>query len=324
MRRHFAIALGLLVLIPAFGLAAQRDLDKTWRVPVTAGERIIVDGANADVTVRAGDVLQAVVTAELHISGVSEETADSWLRDNTPNIDTANDHVRIALAPFHKGLFSLAHLTARANLSLVAPISVVPDVTTRNGDISLRGDFPSADPLRLRTADGKIEMTGAAISVDVRTTGGDARVEVVRPLERLFARTANGNVTLTGGAREVHVDTASGDVWLNNLSGNAEVTTSSGKITLHWDRMESTNTVRIRATKGTIRLIVPDNVSPQGELRTTTGQIHCSLQAKVAKDGRVVTLEGDGPRLDVESATGEIILGHGEEGWETSPAPVSQ
>ncbi|MCG6961842.1 MAG: DUF4097 domain-containing protein [Acidobacteria bacterium] len=324
MRRHSVAALAILVLTPAVAWAAQRDLEKTWRVPVTAGEHVIVDGGNANVTVRVGDVLQAVLTAQLHISGVSEETADSWLADNTPRIDNAKDHVRITVTPFHKGLLSLAHLTAHADLSLVAPISVVPDITTRNGDIKLRGDFPSADPLRLRSADGKIEMTGAAISVDVRTTGGDARVEVVRPLERLFARTANGDVTLTGGAREVHVDTASGDVWLNNLSGDAEVATSSGKITLHWDRLDPSHSVRIRATKGVIQLIIPDDVKPQGELRTTTGTIRCDLPAKITEEGRVVTLEGDGPRLDVESATGEIVLSHRDEGWEASPAPLGQ
>jgi len=324
MTRHLVATLALLALAPAAATAAQRDLNKSWSVPVVAGKHIVVDGGNANVTVRAGDVVQAVVTAELHISGVSEETADAWLSDNTPKIDDAEDRVRITVVPFHKGLLSLAHLTAHADLSLVAPISVVPDITTRNGDINLRGDFPSADPLRLRTADGKIEMTGAATSVDVRSTGGDARVEVVRPLERLFARTANGNVTLTGGARDVHVDTASGDVWLNNLSGDAEVTTSSGKITLHWDRLDSPHTVRIRATKGVIRLVIPDDVKPRGELRTTTGSIRCDLPAKIAEDGRVVTLDGDGPRLDVESATGEIILSHHDEGWETSPAPVSQ
>lgn len=324
MKRHLAAALILVVLTPALAWAAQRDLEKSWRVPVTAGERIVVDGGNADLAVRAGDVVQAVLTAELHISGVSEETADGWVSDNTPRIDNAKDHVRIAVTPFHKGLLSLAHLTARADISLVLPISVVPDITTRNGNIDLRGDFPSADPLRLRTADGKIEMIGAAASVDVRTTGGDARVEVVRPLERLFARTANGDVTLTGGAREVHVDTASGDIWLNNLSGDAEVTTSSGKITLHWDRLDASHTVRIRATKGVIHLVIPDEVKPQGELRTTTGTIRCDLPAKITEDGRVVTLEGDGPRLDVESATGEIVLSHRDDGWTTSPAPIAR
>jgi DUF4097 and DUF4098 domain-containing protein YvlB len=172
----------------------------------------------------------------------------------------------------------------------------------------LRGDFPRADPLMLRTSTGDTEMTGAARSVDIRSASGSCRLEMVRPLERFFARSSSGDVTLTGGTRHLEVDTSSGNVWINNLSGPASVETSNGKITLRWDRLPDGSTVRVHTASGKVQIVLPAAARPAGTLHTTTGTIRCDLPGTVNEAGDTVTLDGSGSTLDVESASGEIIV----------------
>lgn len=315
----------VLVLSAAHGaLAAEQKLNRTWRYPSAEGKQLVVDAGDMDVLVRAGDVRRVAVTAEVKIAGVTKNQAKRWIASHTPVFTDGDGRLDVSVGKNKRGFIGLGMITAKAHLTTVLPIFMVPDVTTNKGAIELWGDFPRARPLRLRTAEGKIQMTGAAASVDVRTVSGDARIEVVRPLDSFFARTASGNITLTGGARKVQVDTASGNIWLNNLSGPAKIVTSKGKVTLRWDRIDSGVPIRVRNTSGTVRIILPKGVQPSGELRTTAGKISSDLTAQISGDGKTVTFTGDGPALDVETASGRIELIQKEDGWKITPPPITE
>jgi hypothetical protein len=298
---------------PAVG--AERELARTDRYPVEPGARVVIDVASLDVAVRAGDISSVEVTTELKISGIGEERAEDWIARHTPTVTTPGGEIHVTAAPGRSGFMGLGLLTARSHLGIVTPSSTIPDVTTTSGSITLRGDFPAAAPLRLRTSTGDMELVGAAHTIDVRTASGDARIQVVRPLDRFFARTSSGNVTLEGGARETHVDTASGDTYLAGLSGPVEVVTSTGRITLRWDRLDGDASVKVRSTSGKIQLILPATIRPSGRLTTTGGNIRSDFPGFVNEAGDTVTLSGDGPRLEVETASGEIILSHAV-GWD--------
>lgn len=305
-------------------VAAERDLTRTDRFPGVPGTRVVVDAASLDVVARSGDVREVEVTTELSISGVGSDRAAAWIARHTPTATAENGTVRVVASPGRSGFLGLGIFTARARLGIVAPAATIPDLTTTSGSIALRGDFPNADPLRLRTATGGMEMVGAAGSVDVRTASGDSRVQVVRPLNRFFARSSSGNVVLDGGARDVEVDTASGDVYLSGLSGSARVITAAGKITLRWDRLEPDASVRVRSTSSRIHLVLPDTVRPSGTLTTTGGNIRSDFPGLVNEAGDTVELAGDGPRLEVETASGEIIVSQAI-GWnDASEGPPPQ
>jgi hypothetical protein len=115
-------------------------------------------------------------------------------------------------------------------------------------------------------------------------------------------------VNLAGGARDVRVDTASGRVSLQNLSGDSEVSTSTGKITLHWDRLEPQARVRVRSSSGRVQIVIPAGVRPQGTITTTTGSVRSEFPGEVIEGGMTLRLSGDGPTFDVETASSEIQL----------------
>jgi DUF4097 and DUF4098 domain-containing protein YvlB len=299
----------LLVFLPfSVAQAAQKDLARTDHFPSAEGKLVVIHGNGLDVRMRVADVDQIAVETELHIGSVGEEKAQRWIESHTPVFADEEGRLSVLIEPGKSGFLGFGRLSARARLALLVPGNVVPDLTTTGGNLAVRGDFPHASTVRLRTSTGDIEMTGAAKALDVRSTSGDVQLEVIRPLERLFARTSSGEVRLVGGAREARVETASSKIWLENLSGDVSVSTSTGKITLRWDRLPAGASVRVRSSSGRVQLVLPAGIRPQGTLTTTTGNIRSDFPGEVTEDGSALTLQGDGPGFDVESASGDILL----------------
>jgi len=293
-------------------MAAQKDVATTERFPSAESKHLKVDAADLDVRLRTADVDVIEADLLLHIGGTGEEKAQRWIENHTPEFTDSVDRLQVTVVPAKSGFLWFGSLSARARLSLLAPDEIVPDITTTSGGIQIRGDFQNARPLHLRTSTGNVEMDGAAASIDFRSAAGDAQIKVVRPLETLIARTSSGDVSLVGGARTARVDTASGRISLQNLSGNAEISTSTAKIILSWDRLDPGTTVRVRSSSGSVQLIVPAGVSPQGTITTTTGSVRSELPGEVVEGGMTLRLSGDGPTFDIETASGEIQLTIGE------------
>jgi hypothetical protein len=292
--------------------AAQKDVTKEESFPASESKHIVVDVADLDVRLRTADVDTIETEVLLHISGTSDDKAQRWVDNHTPVFKDSTDRLQIVVEPGKSGFLWFGSLTARSRLSLLAPYKIVPDITTTSGGVKIRGDFPNARPLFLRTSTGNVEMQGAAASVDFRSAAGDAQIRVIRPLEAMTARTSSGDVSLTGGAKEARVDTASGRISLQNLSGDTDASTSTGKITLSWDRLEPGAKVRVRSSSGRVQMIIPADVRPQGTLTTTTGSVRSEFPGEVIEDGTTLRLSGDGPIFDVETASGEIQLLIGE------------
>lgn len=295
--------------------AAQKDLAKKEQFPAGESKRLEIDAANLEVRLRSADVDLIETDVMLHIGGTGGEKAQRWIEHHTPEFLDTEERLQIVVEPGESGFLGFGSLSARAHLSVLAPGQIVPDVTTTTGNIQIQGDFPNARPLHLRTSTGDAEMVGAAAAIDFRSSDGDVQLEVIRPLESLIASTASGDISLTGGARLVRADTASGRIWLRNLSGDADVSTTTSKITLSWDRLEADATVRVRTSSGRVQLVVPAGISPQGTLRTTTGSVRSEFPGEVIENGMTLRLAGEGPTFDVETASGEIQLTAGNV-WE--------
>ncbi len=288
--------------------AAQKDLNLTERFPSAPGKKVVVDAADLDLTLRTADVAEIEAEILLHIGGTGEEKAQAWIESHTPVFTDGDDLLRIVVNPGKSGFLGFGRLSARARLGILVPAGVTPDLTTSKGTIQARGDFSDASPLRLRSMTGDISLTGAAASLRVDGADGDISIEVIRPLEAFTAGTSSGDVRLVGGAQEAKVSTASGKIWLENLSGSIDVSTSTGKVNITWDRLGPDATVRIRSSSGRVQLTVPEGVQPRGTLATTTGNIRSELPGEVSDDGSTLLLSGNGPVFDVETASAEIVL----------------
>jgi hypothetical protein len=307
-RLSTAIALLAVAVTVGPAGAAGRDHSGVEVIAAPDGVRLDIDSASVDVRLSTGDVEAVEVATVLHISGVGEERAESYISNHLPRVEVGDGRIAIAIAPGRMGFLGLGTFTARASLALLVPLHVQPDITTSGGEISVHGDLANARPLYLRSTTGDMELVGAAAALDIRSASGSARLELIRPTDRLFARTSSGDITLAGGAREAHADTASGSVSLANLSGNAEVITSTGAITLAWDRLSPAHRVVVRSDSGRIHLTLPEGVSPRGRLTSIGGRIRSDFPGLVNDAGDEIALSGDGPELLVDSASGDILL----------------
>ena len=296
------------VLWVTIGSAAQKDLNLTERYPSAEGKKLVVDAADLDLTLRTADVAEIEAEIRLHISGTGGEKGQGWIDSHTPTFTDSEEVLKITVNPGKNGFLGFGKFSARARLDLLVPAGIIPDITTTKGAIQVRGDFPDARPLQLRSMKGDMTFVGAAGGMRIDGADGDADIEVIRPLEAFNASTSSGDVRLVGGARETKVGTASGQIWLENLSGSVNISTSTGKVNITWDRLAPDATVRIRSSSGQVQLVVPEGVHPQGTLTTTTGSIRSELPGEVVGDGDTLRLSGDGPTFDVETASADIVL----------------
>ncbi|MCP4902109.1 MAG: DUF4097 domain-containing protein [bacterium] len=312
MSRDLAVRIAgltlVLIICVSFAGASEKELHRTEQFPIVQGQSLVVEASSLKVSVRSADVVGAQVTTELRIAGVSNERGSDWVTRHTPEITSNDEGIAIRVAPGKSGFLGLGHLTARARLGIVMPGHSTPNITTSSGDIEVKGDFPMARPLHLRTATGHLDFMGATPELDIRSASGESRIVTIRPFERFFLRTSSGGINLVGGARHAIVDTASGNVWLENLSGSVEISTSTGKISLRWDRLDADATVKVQTSSGKVHLVIPDAVRPRGFLTTIAGTIRSDLPGVVNEAGDTVELHGDGPFFEVESASGEIVL----------------
>ncbi len=319
------IVIGALLCLSSMGAhAAQREHSGTETLAAPDGTRVVIDAATVDISLRTGDVSELEIATELRISGVGEEKAERFITDHTPKIEVEDGNISITISPGRSGFLWFGTLTARTRVGLLVPGHVLPDITTSSGSITVRGDFPQANPLYLRSATGDIELTGATVAVDIRTASGDARLDLIRPLDRIYARTSSGSLSLSGGARKVDAETASGSVWMTNLSGDADVGTSTGKITLSWDRLEGRNRIVVQSDSAQIRLTIPEGTSPRGSLSTIGGTLRSDFPGIVNDNGDTITLAGDGPEILVDSASGNIVLEAGTWWGGTTDDPAKE
>lgn len=288
--------------------AAQRDLQQTESFPSAAGKLLVTDVSSLDVRVQNADVGGIEADIDLHIGGTGEDKAARWIENHTPEFTDGDDRLEVVVKPEKTGFIGFGRLSARARLGFRVPGEIVPDLTTSSGNIEVRGDFPNAQPLRLRSLSGDLSLIGGASSVSVNGGEGEVWIEVFRPLEEFFAQTSSGSISLKGGAREARASTGSGLIRLENLSGSVEASTSNGRITIAWDRIDADAQVRIRTASGRVQLHLPGNTRPQGRLTTTTGNVRSGFPGTVTPDGGTLELTGDGPTFDVETASGEIQL----------------
>ncbi len=306
----------LLVLSVSVGTAdgAVREFFGSDSFIVEDGAFVVVNVWDVDVFVRAANTPMVRCTTDLRIAGTGAEKADQWIAARVPKFTETDQGLNLSLEPGDEGFLGIGAFTRRRRIGLLVPHALIPELTTSSGKITIEGDFFAGDPVRLRTADGPITFDGASRSLEIRTTSGTTTVRVFRPLDRFWARSSSGSILLTGGALEVEIETASGDVTLSALSGPAAVTSVSGTLNLDWDTLGPDAVVTLRSLKGDITLTLPNRIRPRGVLTTTSGAIKSEFPGEVNEKGDTVTLVGDGPRLEIETASGAILLQAGR-GW---------
>ena len=302
---RFAVALVFLAPL-AWGAEKSELINQTF--PTAPGKIVWVDAGPLDLLVRAAEVPEIRVRIELSAGAFKEKQALAWIESHRPVIADTPEQLRID-APDPRGLKLFRGVVAsRARIEVVVPANVRPDVSTSSGTLRLEGEFAGGRPLRGRTASGEIELAGWAPEVELRSTSGDLRVRASRAIPSLLVRTASGDIVLTGGARLVRCDSSSGSILLEGLIGPIGIATTSGNVTAAFDALERGDEVKITTTSGKVRIALPPQTAPAGELASARGQIRSVYPGDADPKGGRLRLAGAGPKLTVTTSSGKIEL----------------
>jgi len=305
--RRAALTLALL-LVAGSTAAADKSEVITKAFPATAGKVVLVDAGALDLSVRAADISEIRVHAELAAGAFKEAQAKQWIESHRPTFEDSEGQLKIyAPDPGGVKLFK-GVVVSKARMELVLPLAARPDLSTTSATMRVDGEFAQARPLRLRSASGDIELVGWAPEVEVRTTSGYATLTAARPFDHLLARSASGNITLSGGARVVRCDTSSGDVDLAGLLGATSVQTTSGGIQLHFDALPPSAEVKLASASGRIRATLPPGTQPGGEVASVRGEIRSVYPGTSPANEPRLKLSGKGPKLTVNTTSGRIEL----------------
>jgi hypothetical protein len=201
-------ALGLLILSGvAFGASeALHRTDETRTILTTAVHKIVVRADAGDVDVRAGLTGDVVIQRD-----------DAWLVDRP----TVKEHYRDGVLEIDTGCGHLkAVLRCRSDLQIDAPPEVDVAITTKSGDVDLRGLSGRADvqtdsgdirthrlePVTVRAmtdaGDVSLDLFGQPTRTEARSDAGDVRVTVPYGPYRVDANANGGNVKVEGLIRD--------------------------------------------------------------------------------------------------------------------------
>jgi DUF4097 and DUF4098 domain-containing protein YvlB len=296
----------MLAVGAAFAAERQETIEKTFAAP--AGKRVVVDAGALDLSVRRAEINEIRLRVELSAAALREAQANAWVERHMPTIEDSAAEFRFTAPDVREIRLFRGVIIGRARVELVLPAGLQSDFSTSSGNLTVEGEFSQARPMRLRSASGTVQFTGWAPELEVRTTSGDMRVQVTRPLDRLLTRSAGGSLTFTGGAREARCESASGAMRLEALLGDLSVTTSSGNVTALFDAVGADHQVRISTTTGRVQVTLPPGTEPGGEIASTRGEIRSSFPGHTSTEERRLLLAGSGPKIYVATASGKVEL----------------
>jgi DUF4097 and DUF4098 domain-containing protein YvlB len=302
------VIFALVATAAAGALAAEKREEIVKSFPFTPGKTVFVDAGPLDLFVRVSEIDEVRLRVELVAGAFKATQATRWIDASTPTIEDSAESLRI-IAPEPKGikLFKGVIIT-KARIELVVPPSAQPDLSTSSGSLRAEGEFAGAKPLRLRAANGAVELTGWAPEIEARSTSGDLTLHASRAIDRLLLRSSSGNVLLTGGARVLRCDTASGKVRLEGLLGPVGIATTSGTVTARFDALAPTDEIKVSTTSGAVAITLPPGSTPGGELSSAKADIRSVYPGTADPEGGKLQLSGSGPKLAVTTTSGKIEL----------------
>ncbi len=307
MRRGFLLYAAILQAATALHAAERREVIQ--RVfPADPGRTVLIDAGPLDLYVRAADVPEIRINAELAAGAFRDAQALAWIEAHRPVIEDDPEAFKLTIPESRRFGLLRGVIASRARLEIVLPFRVFPDLASSSGNLTVQGEFPDAQPLRLRTATGEILFTGWAPKLELRSTSGSMEVRATRPVEQFLARSASGNVVLDGGARLARCDNASGAIRLKALVGPAGIATTSGNVTLQFDSLAPGDEVRVTTSSGRVSIVLPPGAEPGGEISSSRGEIRSSYGGEASPEGGRFRLPGRQPILTITTTSGRIDL----------------
>lgn len=246
------------------------EVRKTFEV--SPGGTLRISGIRGDVRVDAWAKNQVHIHEIKKMDVLTEAEARAVLERSRMSYAQEGNVVTVAGENFRRE-------SLISDFRIQVPKSFNLDVTTRGGDLNVRGvggeirlNTAGGDmtlsrvggPIDVSTSGGDVSISDSKRSVNVRTAGGDIDLRNVGG--RISARTSGGDVTLKGSADRVELETAGGDIVVYEAGGAVIAQTAGGDIEIKGAR----GGVAVRTSGGDIEA---QDIAGPLEARTAGGDI---------------------------------------------------
>ena len=186
------------------------------------------------------------------------------------------------------------------------PDQVTIEVIEHDDGVTICAKYPSSGDRENVCAPGD----GGHMSVSDNDVEVNFEVRVPAGV-RLVARTVNGEIEADGMGGPVEARTVNGGVSIST-TGYADATTVNGSITASMGSAKWPDELSFTTVNGTIRLTLPPGVNADVDAQTVNGSIDTdfpvTVQGKFSKRRLRGTIGKGGPRLDLETVNGGIVL----------------
>ena len=183
---------------------------------------------------------------------------------------------------------------------------------------------------RLSGNDDKIELSGRKkSSTSSWFSDLNVKVEIKVPSQfNLDINTAGGDIKCGGINGTARLNTSGGDVWADKFSGDLQVSTSGGDIFLYCKDSEieaetsggdikleysgENRGIELSSSGGDIDILLPEKFNASLDLKTSGGDVSCSINMNNIKKSYETSLVGDinggGKILNARTSGGDITV----------------
>jgi len=216
--------------------------------PANEIDEVIIDIDNGKVTIHTGDTEE--VRADFTVKTYNSESEEKAKTDFLDKLLFVNDEGKIRISSDLK--------MVQVNIELFIPKKDYARISARllNGSFQMKD--ASADKVKVKTANGKIEIAGLTFkNGEFETVNGSIGLNDVTATT-IEAETLNGRVYIDGAVKEVEAQ---------SLNGHVVVTTTD----LTAEKIEA------KTMSGTVEIYIPAGVALSGEIASNMGRLDLKL-----------------------------------------------
>ncbi len=222
--------------------------DHTITKPATEIDEVIIDIDNGKVTIHTGDIEE--VRANFTVKTYNSESEEKAKIDFLDKLLFVNDEGKIRISSDLK--------MVQVNVELFIPKKDYARISARLLNGSFKMKDATADTLKVKTGNGKIELAGLTFkNGEFETVHGSIGLNGVTATT-IEAETLNGRVYIDGAVKDVEAQ---------SLNGHVVVTTTN----------PAAEKIEAKTVSGTVEIYIPVGVALSGEIASNIGRLDLKL-----------------------------------------------
>ena len=258
---------------------------------------------------RDGSVDLGLVSGEIVVTGWSRQEVKIHAFIETGYFEASYSNSRVSVTAR-----SRRNHMSEARYEVSVPFGTRVRASAVSGDVTVRG---TAGETLVNSVSGDVEVRDAGNIVELHTVSGDIKASKLRG--RIRTNSVSGDITAEDINGELNGKTVSGSVNLRGSLSGVEFESVSGDFDFAGD-IKGDGSYSVNTHSGDIKLVVPANTGLSLELQTFSGEVRADFPMTLQPGEQPLnrrnrqtrfTVNGGGPRLRLETFSGDIIIEKG-------------